>query len=184
MTREKLFGFLTNGGIRVFEKIRRYHRNVALWLAPPEKQKELAIYALWRCLDLPELKEGLSLRLNVRAIGLESLPFLSSKVGSVMARTWWVQIESRQRVKNLLSNPSIEVQAILPILDEFMTGGILSRFMIRRNKNPGQARRQSYESLIEMAEYGLEIGLEQFAAFVISLREGSDEILKTLGVPS
>ena len=51
MILEKLDGFNDSlQGREAYEKIKNYFRNVAIWLSPPQKLKQMACVAMWNSL--------------------------------------------------------------------------------------------------------------------------------------
>ena len=170
----KRFGFLTPKGINSLNQIRTYHRNVALWLAPPKLQKELAIKALWIGLSDPAFSEVPELfrldhkenhpnfGLGIQLLGRRIINTFSKVVGEVLVRSFWVPIAKGTAVEKL----SLEFEALpidlKPVVDEYLIGGIVYKFHDRLKESDVRFVKDLDKTAVEGIEkYGLP-GLNQF----------------------
>ena len=147
----KWFGFLTPDGIASLNQIRAYHRNVALWLAPKNKQKEMATKALWLGIISPpfaeipeffqivETQSGSEFAKSIRRLGQRIINSFSEVIGEVQVRSFWVSISIGTPVEKLpfyfeaLEAPQRQV------IDELFLGGIvfhLASFLIDSRIDP------------------------------------------------
>ena len=189
-SRFRFIGFDPKLAPDAYQKIKAYHQNVALWLAPPSKQGLIAMAALWQSLSIPELIEVLDFRIfnspgdHARDIGLlgkQAINFLSSFIGEAHVRTWWFSIASyfwkpdygipakngteSEIIKEICSLLNTDVlvnyDVFMPVLDSFMIGGILNQFYSVLKKKEISEPGQ----LIPGAYLGLLLGLQSFKEY-------------------
>jgi hypothetical protein len=170
-------GFWTPRGIKYFEKIQAYHRNVIIWLVPRKKQGVMALQALlYAYYEISELQEMVNTKVNIFHLGRETIRLLGTFVGETHVRTWWTYIyllnQQQHNVdidlSNLIENTP---RAFCFILDEFLTGGILHKFCYwfeNYDKNP------TLLEALELADQGFRFGLREFKRLMNQVKQEGD----------
>jgi hypothetical protein len=128
----KLQGFTTAAGTPHLEKIRNYFRNVAIWLAPPKKQKQMVSAAMRKALLSPQLLEELRSDLPVATAGKRVRDVLTSLYGAC-AVGWFLPIllprfpkpSPLEPDKALFQEASADIQGI----EEMVLGGIAKELL-------------------------------------------------------
>jgi hypothetical protein len=128
----KLQGFTTAAGAPHLEKIRNYFRNVAIWLAPPRRQKQMVSAAMRKALISPPLLEELHSELPVATAGKRVRDALTLLYGAC-AVNWFIPILLPRFPKPSLLQPDKalfqEAQADMQSIEDMVLGGIAKELL-------------------------------------------------------
>lgn len=160
----KLNGFLdTPAGTAALQRIRNYFRNVAIWLAPPARQRSMACAALWGAIHRFPLKADLRPDMGYAPIGEHAIEVLAKAAGRCQVQAWWEVLADARRIPKLLDMDRYALPPeLLHRLDAFMVGAILHDMLKLRASLP-VGKHPSDTDLQKLATVALDSGFKALA---------------------
>jgi hypothetical protein len=155
----KLNGFNdTPAGVATLNRIRNYFRNVAIWLAPPARQRDMACAALWGAIHRFPLRADLRHTMDIEEIGHHAISILIKAAGRCQVVRWWEVLADPKRLHKLFDFDRYEQPPeLLERVDAIMIGALLQAMLILRAKLP-QGRHPNEAELLKLAEGALDNG--------------------------
>lgn len=182
-TDPKSFGFpYSVAGTAAYAKIRNYFRNVAVWLAPPARQRCMFFRATWWVVQRYPLVETLHPALPVVEIGGYALDALGRHAGQCMVRHWlWelVPRDWRERIWPPLPDPCLSCPPI-EVLERILLGSVARSLLelsyAAQTKNTIVEERAAEEALNK----GLHLGGKLFTEMLEDSQRSAASLVRTL----
>jgi hypothetical protein len=157
-------GFLdTPAGVAALGRIRNYFRNVALWLAPPARQRCMACKALWGAIHRFPLKADLRADMPIEEIGHQAWQVLVKMAGRCQVQGWWEVLVDHPRLNKLFDLDRYDAPPeLLQRIDEYMLGAVLRDLLVLRAQLP-EGTHPSDDDLQKHALRAVESGFKALA---------------------